>query len=170
MTSSAIHTVSLIRYVTVWDCYVLAMEILVLGFTFFYTFEEFQEFTYLKLKYFTKFWTYIDVIVLIVSRVSNCKLHRVSEKHLQLLYSCTILNLMAATSRGQIKKLLAVENAHANYEHIVGTHITYRNFSAVLAFFVFIKLFKYLSFNKTMGQLNSTIKNVSYNVVCTQHQ
>lgn len=76
------------------------------------------------------------------------------------MYACIVLNILSVMSRSKLDILLENENEYANFEPISNAHVTYNNVSAVLSFFVFIKLFKYLSFNKTMGQLNNTIKNV----------
>ncbi|KRT86286.1 ion channel [Oryctes borbonicus] len=40
-----------------------------------------------------------------------------------------------------------------------------RNYQAITLFLAFMKIFKYLSFNKTMGQLNNTIKKCAKDVL-----
>ena len=43
--------------------------------------------------------------------------------------------------------------------------ISNKNVIAILVFVSFIKLFKYISFNKTMTQLSTTLSKVSYVVI-----
>lgn len=66
MPSSAMHSLKLLRYVDAWDHFVLGIEIIFLGFIVFYTGEEIRELIYFKWRYFTKFWNFIDIIILIV--------------------------------------------------------------------------------------------------------
>lgn len=64
--SSYIQTLKFIRYVNTWDFVVLAMEFLLYGFILFYTAEEIREVVYFRWRYFTFFWNYIDLAILIV--------------------------------------------------------------------------------------------------------
>lgn len=67
---------------------------------------------------------------------------------------------MRTSSQSDVQVLAETKSSHASFEEIADIHVTYNNANALLAFFTFVKLFKFLSFNKTMGQLNSTLRNV----------
>uniref|UniRef100_A0A1B6E4N0 Polycystin cation channel PKD1/PKD2 domain-containing protein n=1 Tax=Clastoptera arizonana TaxID=38151 RepID=A0A1B6E4N0_9HEMI len=57
----------LISYVDAWDFVILVFEILFVVYFIFYTIEEFYEITYFKWHYLTKFWNWIDLIILVAS-------------------------------------------------------------------------------------------------------
>lgn len=59
-----------------------------------------------------------------------------------------------------IKTIEANPGKYGNLEHIAETKVKINNFSAICLFFVYVKIFGYLNFNKTMGQLNNTLKRV----------
>jgi hypothetical protein len=59
-----------------------------------------------------------------------------------------------------IEKIRDNPEKYGNLEYPGEMKILYNNFAASLLFFSYIKLFKYLNFNKTMGQLNNTLKRV----------
>lgn len=67
---------------------------------------------------------------------------------------------MRSSAASNLETLIASEHVYANFEPLTDAYITYNNITAIVAFFSFIKLFKYLSINKTMGQLNNTLRNV----------
>lgn len=64
----------------------------------------------------------------------------------------------APAIKSNLKKL----DQYANFEYLAKWQLHYNNLIATVLFFIYIKLFKYLSFNKTMGQLNNTLKKVHY--------
>lgn len=49
---------------------------------------------------------------------------------------------------------------YANFEHMRIWQMAYNNLMAITLFFIYIKVFKYLRINKTMGQLNNTLRKV----------
>lgn len=62
-----------------------------------------------------------------------------------------------------VKVLMAVEqqpNEYFGFFRFGLWEIDTRNYQAVTLFLVYMKIFKYLSFNKTMGQLNNTLRKV----------
>lgn len=61
-----IRTVKLIRYVSVWDFFIVACEIVFCVFIFYYVVEEILELRIHKLQYFTSIWNILDVVVILV--------------------------------------------------------------------------------------------------------
>lgn len=49
---------------------------------------------------------------------------------------------------------------YGNFDFPAAFQSTYNSMVAVLLFVAYTKIFKYLSINKTMGQLNSTLSKV----------
>lgn len=61
-----IRTVKLIRYVSAWDFFIVACEIVFCVFIFYYVVEEVLELRIHKLQYFTSIWNILDVVVILV--------------------------------------------------------------------------------------------------------
>ena len=61
------RTVKLLKYVTEWDYFGLACELIFAGFVAYYTVEEVLEIRKHKFVYFTYVWNLLDIAVLVVS-------------------------------------------------------------------------------------------------------
>lgn len=70
------------------------------------------------------------------------------------------------TISNKLQELLEDPNIFADFEFLGYWQIQFNNAVAVCVFFAWFKLFKYISFNKTMTQLSSTLSRVR-NVVIT---
>ena len=53
--------------------------------------------------------------------------------------------------------LLSQPDAYANFDFLSYWQVNFNNVMAIMVFFAWIKIFKYISFNKTMTQLSSTL-------------
>ncbi len=61
------NTAKLLRYVSAWDYFILACEIIFCVFILYYIIEEiFEMFTH-KWNYFKNIWNYLDMLVIVVS-------------------------------------------------------------------------------------------------------
>ncbi len=65
--SSNFRTVKLLRYVTPWDYFILACELIFASFVAYYVIEEILEIITHKFRYFKVIWNIMDLVVLIVS-------------------------------------------------------------------------------------------------------
>ncbi|KAF2897002.1 hypothetical protein ILUMI_09174 [Ignelater luminosus] len=148
LPSYSFQTVKLIRYVTSSDYFILACELLVLGFVIYYTVEEIREIFYFRWTYMTQFWNYIDLILLVLA-------------YCCLALGATRVQVVITT----LNKYLYVTDEYANFEFVARLHIIYNCFVAIFLFFTYVKIFKYLSFNKTMGQLNNTLHRCALDIV-----
>ncbi|CAJ0558759.1 unnamed protein product, partial [Mesorhabditis spiculigera] len=134
------ETLQLIRYVTTFDYFVLVCEGVFTAFTLFLVFEELLEIMKWRLRYFESFWNIIDVLVILLSIVTivlSLNRIRVFENRVNILVNDD-LNV-------------------ASMDDAVTANNNYSNFLAVLLFFSWMKIFKYISFNKTMSQLSATL-------------
>ena len=61
------RTVKLLKYVTEWDYFGLACELIFAGFVAYYTVEEVLEIRKHKFVYFTYVWNLLDIAVLVVN-------------------------------------------------------------------------------------------------------
>ncbi|XP_032488120.1 polycystin-2 isoform X1 [Phocoena sinus] len=131
--------VKLIRYVTTFDFFLAACEIIFCFFILYYVVEEILEIRIHKLHYFRSFWNCLDVVIIVLSVVAaGINIHRTSNVEVLLQF-------------------LEDQNAFPNFENLAYWQIQFNNIAAVIVFFVWIKLFKFINFNRTMSQLSTTM-------------
>ncbi|XP_019523621.1 PREDICTED: polycystin-2 [Hipposideros armiger] len=131
--------VKLIRYVTTFDFFLAACEIIFCFFILYYVVEEILEIRIHKLHYFRSFWNCLDVVIIVLSVVAiGISIYRTSNVDVLLQF-------------------LEDQNTFPNFEHLAYWQIQFNNIAAVIVFFVWIKLFKFINFNRTMSQLSTTM-------------
>ncbi|CAJ1066583.1 polycystic kidney disease 2-like 1 protein [Xyrichtys novacula] len=138
--SHQIRTVKLIRYVTYWDYFILGCEILFCLFIFYYAVEEILELRIHKFAYFKSIWNILDIIVILLAIIAIA---------FNVFRTIKVDSLLG--------HLLEHPNIYADFEFLAFWQTQYNNMNAVNLFFAWIKVFKYISFNKTMTQLSSTL-------------
>ncbi|CAF3527805.1 unnamed protein product [Rotaria socialis] len=141
ITSSIFRTVKLIRYVHTFDYFVLGCEILFILFILYYTIEEVLEIRYCKLSYFKSVMNCLDIVIIMLS------------------YVCIAFNIYRQV---QVDSLLGalLENDQHHYSDFTFLCYWQHEFniiSSITIFLAWIKVFKYISFNKTMTQLSETL-------------
>lgn len=148
MPSWTFRSVKLIRYVTPMDFFVLACEIIFSLFLVYYTVEEILEIKIHKLKYFKEVWNVLDVVILLVC------------------YICMIFNVYRVIKvNAVIDSLLTDDAIFPEFDALAGYQKMFDNAIAVTAFMCWVKIFKYVSFNKTMSQLSSTLSRCTYDIL-----
>ncbi|XP_072280528.1 polycystin-2-like protein 1 [Pyxicephalus adspersus] len=143
-----IRTVKLIRYVSNWDFFIIACEIIFCVFIFYYVVEECLELRIHRFKYFTSIWNILDVVVILLSLVAIA---------FHIFRTLEVNRLMGS--------LLEHPNTYADFEFLAFWQTQYNNMNAVNLFFAWIKIFKYISFNKTMTQLSSTLARCAKDIL-----
>uniref|UniRef100_A0A8C3PB03 Polycystin 2 like 1, transient receptor potential cation channel n=1 Tax=Chrysemys picta bellii TaxID=8478 RepID=A0A8C3PB03_CHRPI len=143
-----IRTVKLIRYVSTWDFFIVACEIIFCIFIFYYVVEEILELRIHRLKYFTSVWNILDVVVILLSIVAIV---------FHIFRTIEVNRLMG--------ELLRHPDIYADFEFLAFWQTQYNNMNAVNLFFAWIKIFKYISFNKTMTQLSSTLARCAKDIL-----
>ncbi|XP_049821676.1 polycystic kidney disease 2-like 1 protein isoform X2 [Aethina tumida] len=103
---------------------------------------------YFKWKYFFKFWKYFDLIIIISGIVS-------------VLFSIQVY----LTANKVLKNIAEHPGQYGNLEDVVSKKIQHLRLDAIVLWFAYMKLFKYLcAINEFLGQiqiaLNKTVKNV----------
>lgn len=143
-----IRTVKLIRYVTPFDYFILALEILFAIFVVYYTIEEALEIKIHKLKYFKEVWNILDIVILLIA------------------YICIGFNIYRTISVSNILDTLLVNNnIFADFNTLTYGQLQFNHAVAILTFLCWIKFFKYVSFNKTMNQLSETLGRCAKDVI-----
>uniref|UniRef100_A0A9J8A385 Polycystic kidney disease 2-like 1 n=1 Tax=Cyprinus carpio carpio TaxID=630221 RepID=A0A9J8A385_CYPCA len=145
--SYQIRTVKLIRYVTTWDFFIIGCEILFCVFILYYTVEEILEFRIHRLSHFNSIWNILDIVVILLAVVAIV---------FSVFRTIKVDELLG--------NLLEQPNIYADFEFLAFWQTQYNNMNAVNLFFAWIKIFKYISFNKTMTQLTSTLARCALDI------
>ncbi|XP_067952038.1 polycystin-2-like [Watersipora subatra] len=141
LSSQKFTTVKLLRYVTVSDYIIMGCEFVFIAYIIYYLIEELIEMKNEGCgKYFTEFWNWMDVLVIIIAIVCIC-----------FNFYRTI------TVEKVLERLLSAPDEFADFESLGYWQMQFNYGVALTAFFSWGKLFKYISFNKTMTQLTDTM-------------
>nr|XP_002119742.1 polycystin-2 isoform X2 [Ciona intestinalis] len=141
------RTVKLLRYVTTYDYFLMGCEVLYMLFILYYIVEEVLEIRKNKCSYFKSVWNCLDVLVILLSIVA---------------FSFNIYRTITVDSL--LGKLLDQPLTYPDFEFLGFWQMQYNNMVAIVVFFAWIKIFKYISFNRTMTQLQSTLSRCSKDI------
>jgi len=137
---ATLRTVKLIRYVTVTDYFIMACEFIFCLFIIYYMIEEGIEIKKHKFSYFKSFWNILDILVISIAIV------------------CVAFNIYRTLKVDELlTDLLDKPDQYADFEFLSYGQTQFDNAIAIAVFLAWIKIFKYISFNKTMTQLSSTL-------------
>ncbi|XP_009639527.1 polycystic kidney disease 2-like 2 protein [Egretta garzetta] len=146
-TSSHIYSVKLLRYVTYYDYFLASCEITFCLFIITFIIQEAIKIVKLKKEYFRSAWNWLDLLLLVVSILAIAfNIYRTVEVSLLM------------------EKLLSDAHVYPNFYFLAFWQVLYNNMIAVNIFFAWIKIFKYVSFNKTMTQLSSTLSRCAKDI------
>ena len=161
------RTVKLLRYVHGWDYFLLANEVIFLLFIVYFIIEEILEIFKLKISYFASVWNNLDIIVLIVIIFSWFSNHWLLENwnfiYFQSSTLCIGLTIYSiVVVEAQLAILLETPDSFADFTSLGDTIKDIFSCISFTVFFAWIKVFKYISFNKTMSQLPTTLQRVTF--------
>ncbi|XP_055953572.1 polycystin-2-like [Argiope bruennichi] len=145
--SWSFRTVKLLRYVTTSDYFIFVCEIIFSVFVVYYLIEEILEIKRNKCKYFKDFFNIQDILVLTVSI---------------MCIGFSVYRNMVMDDL--LQELLSQPDNYPNFEFLGYWQTQFNNLVALTVFLAWIKIFKYISFNKTMTQLSSTLSRCSKDV------
>ncbi|XP_023235605.1 polycystin-2-like [Centruroides sculpturatus] len=145
--SWSFRTVKLLRYVSTADYFILGCEVLFCFFIIYYIVEELLEIKKNKLSYFKEVWNILDVVVILMSIICIA---------FSVYRTVMVENLLSG--------LLVDPELYPDFESLGFWQTQFNNAVALAVFFAWIKFFKYISFNKTMTQLSSTLSRCSKDV------
>uniref|UniRef100_A0A8C6M8C3 Polycystin-2 n=1 Tax=Nothobranchius furzeri TaxID=105023 RepID=A0A8C6M8C3_NOTFU len=146
-TSWQFQTVRLIRYVSSWDYFVGVCEVVFCLFILYYVVEEVLEIHIHRLHYFKSMWNCLDVLIV-------------------LSVVAIVMNITrTAMARNLLSGLLENHTAHPRFEPLANLQVQFNNMAAAIVFFSWVKLFKFINFNKTMNQLSSTMSRCAKDLV-----
>ncbi|XP_076365526.1 polycystin-2-like isoform X2 [Tachypleus tridentatus] len=145
--SWSFRTVKLLRYVNPFDYFIMGCEILFSVFILYYIIEEAIEIKKNKCNYFKSIWNILDIVVIVLSLVCIAF----------SIYRTLMVDSM-------LEGLLNKPDEFADFEFLGFWQTQFNNAVALAVFFAWIKIFKYISFNKTMTQLSSTLSRCSKDI------
>ncbi|KAJ6655408.1 hypothetical protein lerEdw1_005405 [Lerista edwardsae] len=148
LTSWQFQPVKLIHYISTFDFFLAACEIVFCLFILYYVVEEILEIHIHRLYYFRSLWNCLDVLIIGLS---------VSAIGINIYRTSTVDSLL--------KLLLENQNSFPNFEPLAYWQTQFNNIAAVTMFFVWMKLFKFISFNRTMNQLSTTVSRCAKDVL-----
>ncbi|XP_034961438.1 polycystin-2-like protein 2 isoform X1 [Zootoca vivipara] len=142
------HSVKLLRYVSYYDYFLASCEVIFCLFIFTFSIQEVLKLKKQKKDYFRDAWNWLDVLLLLLSVFAICfNVYRTVE----------VSRLM--------ESLLSNSEAYPDFNFLSFWQTRYNNMISVNVFFAWIKIFKYISFNKTMTQLSSTLSRCAKDII-----
>ncbi|XP_046756427.1 polycystic kidney disease 2-like 2 protein isoform X3 [Gallus gallus] len=148
LTSFQIHSVKLLRYVSYYDYFLASCEVAFCLFILTFIIQEAIEITRLKMEYFRSAWNWLDMLLIAVSILAICfNIYRTIEVSLLM------------------EELLSNAHVYPDFYFLAFWQVIYDNVIAINVFFAWIKIFKYVSFSKTMTQLSSTLSRCAKDII-----
>ncbi|XP_042310259.1 polycystic kidney disease 2-like 2 protein isoform X2 [Sceloporus undulatus] len=142
------HSVKLLRYVTYYDYFLASCEVIFCLFIFTFIIQEITKMKKLKKDYFRDAWNWLDILLLLLSVFAIAfNVYRTVE----------VSRLM--------ENLLSNSDAYPDFYFLGFWQTRYNNMISVNVFFAWIKIFKFISFNKTMTQLSSTLSRCAKDII-----
>ncbi|XP_059903506.1 polycystin-2 isoform X1 [Gadus macrocephalus] len=148
VTSWQFQTVRLIRYTSSWDYFVGVCEVAFCIFILYYVVEEVLEIHIHRLHYFKNLWNCMDVLMIMLSVVA-------------IIMNITRTSMVSNLLGGLIEN----HDAHPSFRSLADLQVQFNHVAAVIVFFSWVKLFKFINVNKTMSQLSSTMSRCAKDLV-----
>ncbi|XP_023371820.1 polycystic kidney disease 2-like 2 protein isoform X1 [Otolemur garnettii] len=148
LTSWQFYSVKLLRYVSYYDYFIASCEITFCIFLFVFTTQEIKKIKDFKFAYFRSIWNWLELLLLLLCFVAVCF----------NIYCNTQIVLL-------LGQLLKSTEKYSDFYFLAYWNIYYNDIIAITIFFAWIKIFKFISFNKTMSQLSSTLSRCIKDVV-----
>ncbi|XP_069892176.1 polycystin-2-like protein 2 isoform X3 [Dipodomys merriami] len=148
LTSWQLYSVKLLRYVSYYDYFIASCEITFCIFLFVFTTQELKKMKEFKTDYFKSIWNWLELLLLLLCFMA--------------VSFYTYCNMQIFLLLGQ---LLKSTEKYPDFYFLAYWHIYYNNIIAITIFFAWIKIFKFISFNKTMSQLSSTLSRCMKDIV-----
>ncbi|TPP67598.1 Polycystin-2 [Fasciola gigantica] len=138
----------LVRYVISVDYFVMACEILFILFVLYYIVEEFIEIKKNKWRYFLSAWNVLDIVVL-----TNC------------MFCIVLATYCTVTANNVIANLTNQMNSHPLFDVLSYWYGHFVRATAMCVFLAVLKVFKYVDFDRSLGQLTRTLSIALYDLI-----
>ncbi|NXI43728.1 PK2L2 protein, partial [Galbula dea] len=148
LTSSHIYSVKLLRYITAYDYFLASCEVSFCLFIIIFIIQVAIKIVRQKKHYFRSAWNWLDLLLLLVSTLA-----------IAFNIYCTVEVYLL------MEKLLSEALVYPDFYFLAFWQVLYNDVIAVTIFFAWIKIFKYISLNKTMRQLSSTLSRCARDII-----
>ncbi|XP_063148953.1 polycystin-2-like protein 2 [Candoia aspera] len=142
------HSVKLLRYVTYYDYFLASCEVIFCLFIFTFLIQEFTKMKKMKGDYFRNAWNWLDMLLLLLS-----------------VFAIAFNVYRTVEVSWLMENLLSNSDSYPDFYFLGFWQTRYNNMISVNVFFAWIKIFKYISFNKTMTQLSSTLSRCAKDII-----
>ncbi|XP_054276446.1 uncharacterized protein LOC128995452 [Macrosteles quadrilineatus] len=132
-----------------WDMLLLICFAVFVLFILWYTIEEVYEISYFRWHYFDSFWNFLDFFILMLAYIT---------------IGSYIFQYLVVSS--QLPQLIEKVEEFACFDHINSARETLVTLLVILFFFAAIKAAKYLNFNHSMHQMQTTIQRATKDIAC----
>ncbi|XP_016059216.1 PREDICTED: polycystic kidney disease 2-like 2 protein [Miniopterus natalensis] len=148
LTSWQFYSVKLLTYVSYYDYFIAACEIIFLILFIVFITQEGKNIKEFKSAYFKSISNWLELLLLVLCFVAIL---------FNSYYKLQIFLLL--------EKLLKNTENYSDFYFLAYWHIFYNNIIAITFFFAWIKIFKFISFSNTMSQLSSTFSRCTKDIV-----
>ncbi|KAA0190384.1 Polycystic kidney disease 2 1 (Predicted) [Fasciolopsis buskii] len=138
----------LIRYVTSVDYFVMVCEVLFILFVLYYIVEECLEIKKNKWRYFLGAWNVLDIVV-----IACC------------LFCIVLAAYCTATANSVISNLVNQLDSHPHFDVLSYWYGHFVRATAMCVFLAVLKVFKYVDFDRSLGQLTRTLSIACYDLI-----
>ncbi|KAH0629802.1 hypothetical protein JD844_012189 [Phrynosoma platyrhinos] len=142
------HSVKLLRYVTYYDYFLASCEVIFCLFIFTFIIQEITKMKKLKNDYCRDAWNWLDILLLLLS-----------------VFAIAFNVYRTVEVSWLMENLLSNSDAYPDFYFLGFWQTRYNNMISVNVFFAWIKIFKFISFNKTMTQLSSTLSRCAKDII-----
>lgn len=161
-------SLKLIRYLSTFDFFILGLEFFFVAFVVFLSLEIIHNIKQMKIRFFKTMWSYVDITVLFVrnARLFALKLDDFLEwilngSFFQLSYTYIAYSIARYVIVERfINNLPEVIEEYVEFTHIRNIQMFYNYLIAVLVFFSWVRLLKFITISKTMAHLHDTLRRV----------
>ncbi|XP_038627624.1 polycystic kidney disease 2-like 2 protein [Tachyglossus aculeatus] len=148
LPSSQFFSVKLLRYITFFDYFLASCEVIFCLFILAFTVQEIIKIKHFKFAYFRSGWNWLEMLLVVISCFAIAfNIYRTAKVSLLL------------------DKLLLNAQEYPDFYFLAYYQTQYNNVIAINVFFAWIKIFKFISFNKTMSQLSSTLSRCAKDII-----
>ncbi|XP_017525492.2 polycystin-2-like protein 2 isoform X1 [Manis javanica] len=148
LTSWQFYSVKLLRYVSFYDYFIASCEITFCIFLIVFTTQEAKKMKEFKSAYFKSIWNWLELLLLVLCVMA--------------IFFNSYCNIQIFLLLGQ---MLKSTEKYSDFHFLAYWHIYYNNIIAITIFFAWIKILKFINFNRTMSQLSSTLSRCIKDIV-----
>ncbi|CAL8097581.1 unnamed protein product [Calicophoron daubneyi] len=141
LPSQDFQAARLLRYTRTQDYFVMICEVLFGVLVLYYIVEELLEICANKWSYFKSIWSFMDIIVIVIS----------------VMFGVVVVYTTIRVDTLMDQVIKQNNQRYAHFDLIGYWYGHYIRILSLLVFFAILKLFKYVNFDKSLGQLNATL-------------